>query len=669
MADIVTIRSENIDKYPDNFFTVSVDNDFSPDRTVVVPNTYFPYIVEFTNCPSAQGKRYVSSWIFDKVADAYTRAVGKLLYTMENGLSVFPTITLDYELFRSIVIAERELLTVDAEGKPVTEYKFYGVDIYDFDSLTPEYLLQWLDFPVKDGSGTPIPTMPSLISYYYTPVKDVQVELVRKPNKLDFYENEYIIEIIHNKDLQIPYTTEEEFNLILSKFNFSSGPFSRLVTYQKLKDISTGPKSVADVVNKASTLQKVLTGINQFQSNLTTIQSKLALATFGITFAKKAYKKAIDINKLYIAPLRRGNTKKGILINEVNRLKGIVRDKVASAKTTLSTGAQNLKDKQDALINSFKNINPNTIADQAEKLKSIEGVADKVGKVQSTLSDAPNKLNDVANKISSAPSKVLSLAQENQQKLLKVQADVSSKLDNLKSIDKQVLAQNLVRIIMNTDLTEDVPPLPEEPGPNIQVPEVKLNIELGDGGVDNFLNAKRAEREAELKAALLKDKEEAASLLEKRKLWQSGLSVDEVNAKTSTNNKTSSTSSEEKTKKWQQKLRDAGLYKGEIDGVWGKLTQAAYEAYQKLQTNTGTKTTTGLTPEQLLASYLVGGAPDAAKAKKWLSNIQSWIGQKCRCNDKPKEVTAAYLDGLRKSGGLKDFMSKWYITDWKQFYN
>ncbi len=36
------------------------------------------------------------------------------------------------------------------------------------------------------------------------------------------------------------------------------------------------------------------------------------------------------------------------------------------------------------------------------------------------------------------------------------------------------------------------------------------------------------------------------------------------------------------TKRWQQRLKDEGLYQnGEVDGAWGPKTQAAYEAYQK----------------------------------------------------------------------------------------
>jgi len=619
MANVITIRSENINQYPNNFFNATVDNDFSPERTVVVPNTYFPYVVEFKNCPAADGKRYVSSWVFDKVSDEYTRTTGKLLYTMEKGLSVFPYLTLDYEIFRSVVSANRELETQTPAGEPITEYKFYGVDTDDFDNVPPEYLLQWLDFPVKDGEGNPIPTMPSLLNYYYTTVKDITIELVKKPNKFDFYENEYRVTIEHNENPKILFSSDEEFNLILSKFNFAAGPFSRLVTYQKLKNISTGPKSVTDIVNKASTLEKVLTGINQFQANLGSIQSKLALATFGLTFAKKAYKKAIDIEKLYIKPLRKKNTKKSLLRSEVDRLKGKAIAAKLKATDALSEGAQKLKDTQEAILEQLTNTNLPDIKDQAGKLKSLSDIQGKVDKLKDSLSSIPSKLNSVTTQVSAASDKVLSLAQEGQQKLLKVQADVTGKLDSLKTIDKQVLQQNLIRIIMNTDLNEnidDVPPLPDEiVAPNIDF-RAQLSGSIASTNYSSIIDKLRSEREQEYKLSLEKEKEEAAQFAEKRKQWLAGASVEEINASDTKKNRPD-TATQAKVKKWQQTLQSAGLYKGKIDGIWGPLTQTAYEAYQLLKENTTTKPSQSkLTEYQILADKQGYGPVSAERAEQ-----------------------------------------------------
>lgn len=50
------------------------------------------------------------------------------------------------------------------------------------------------------------------------------------------------------------------------------------------------------------------------------------------------------------------------------------------------------------------------------------------------------------------------------------------------------------------------------------------------------------------------------------------------------------------TMKIQQQLKDDGFYQGKIDGIWGKDTQAAYEASKAREKRITTKTTTPLEP-------------------------------------------------------------------------
>lgn len=48
-----------------NYLTIPVDNDTSNIK--VVPNTYFPYIVTFTNHPPSNGIRYISEFVYKKL--------------------------------------------------------------------------------------------------------------------------------------------------------------------------------------------------------------------------------------------------------------------------------------------------------------------------------------------------------------------------------------------------------------------------------------------------------------------------------------------------------------------------------------------------------------------------------------------------------------------------
>lgn len=48
-----------------NNITIPVDNDLN--NTIVVPETFFPYVVKFTNHPPSNGLRYISSYVHNKI--------------------------------------------------------------------------------------------------------------------------------------------------------------------------------------------------------------------------------------------------------------------------------------------------------------------------------------------------------------------------------------------------------------------------------------------------------------------------------------------------------------------------------------------------------------------------------------------------------------------------
>ena len=69
----------------------------------------------------------------------------------------------------------------------------------------------------------------------------------------------------------------------------------------------------------------------------------------------------------------------------------------------------------------------------------------------------------------------------------------------------------------------------------------------------------------------------------------------------------------------QSRLRQAGVYNGQIDGVWGADSQAALERYQQAhqlqvtgQLNQATAATLGLDPNVLLAAPVAAPPPSAA---------------------------------------------------------
>ena len=116
-----------------NKITIPVDNDL--DNVVVVPQTFFPYIVVFENHAPSNGIRYISQYVYDNLQIEWGSNLGKVLHTLEKDLTQYPYITLNWESF------------VDKYNNfEADKLKKDGGILYGF-TISPVFLLQWLDGP------------------------------------------------------------------------------------------------------------------------------------------------------------------------------------------------------------------------------------------------------------------------------------------------------------------------------------------------------------------------------------------------------------------------------------------------------------------------------------------------------------------------------------------
>lgn len=113
-----------------NKITIPVDNDL--DNVIVVPNTFFPYIIIFDNHPPSNGIRYISQFVYDNLQIEWGSNLGKVLHTLEKDLTQYPYITLNWETF------------VNKYNSLADNLKQDGGILYGF-TISPIFLLQWLD--------------------------------------------------------------------------------------------------------------------------------------------------------------------------------------------------------------------------------------------------------------------------------------------------------------------------------------------------------------------------------------------------------------------------------------------------------------------------------------------------------------------------------------------
>jgi hypothetical protein len=116
-----------------NKLTIPVDND--ERNIVIVPNTYFTYIVTFSNHPPSEGVRYISQFVYEKIKYDWETNLGKVLYNIEPQLSVYPYINFDWQTFVD------KFNNIEAD-----RLKKDGGIMFGF-SIDPIFLLQWQDGP------------------------------------------------------------------------------------------------------------------------------------------------------------------------------------------------------------------------------------------------------------------------------------------------------------------------------------------------------------------------------------------------------------------------------------------------------------------------------------------------------------------------------------------
>lgn len=237
----VTIISDN-PLYPNNKITVKVDNDLNPELTVVIPETSFPYIVEFDNCSAAVGKRYISQRFFDQLSNPttglYLTDKGKIFGTLEKSTTIYPYIKLDYLQFVAAVNNERNK-SINVRNTNTIELNYYGASIQSFEFISPEFLLKWLDLPVSDSNGEPINTFPLLLNYENKQNPDVIINLVER-KQLDFYATEYFVSVEYNKNESTTELSSDNYDSFFNEIggNSKTERFNSLKNKSKSKSIS-----------------------------------------------------------------------------------------------------------------------------------------------------------------------------------------------------------------------------------------------------------------------------------------------------------------------------------------------------------------------------------------------------------------------------------------------
>jgi hypothetical protein len=116
-----------------NKITIPVDNDL--ENVIVVPNTFFPYIVEFENHPPSEGIRYISEFVYGRLQVEWGSNLGKLLYTLDKELSVYPYLKFNWQTF----VDKYNTFNAGSLEKD-------GGILYGF-TISPVFLLQWIDGP------------------------------------------------------------------------------------------------------------------------------------------------------------------------------------------------------------------------------------------------------------------------------------------------------------------------------------------------------------------------------------------------------------------------------------------------------------------------------------------------------------------------------------------
>lgn len=282
----VTVVSDN-PKYPNNKITVTVDNDLNPTSTIVIPNTTFPYIIEFVNCAEAVDKRYISEWLFQKLLLAYSTDSGKISNTLQKEFSPYPYLTLDYQLFRDKILQEQNLfkyklalrperyselistpllkqtistIVQDVQEIEITLLDDVGASISSMDTISPVFIIKWLSLPLVTGEGDSVKSFPSLLSFQNK--IDIDISYILKERKIsDFFATTYITDINYPLQEKIEKDSQNTYNKYVEDKgnNYFDGDYSRQNKFQKILN-NNRIKSIDSILSKTQNIGKSLLG-------------------------------------------------------------------------------------------------------------------------------------------------------------------------------------------------------------------------------------------------------------------------------------------------------------------------------------------------------------------------------------------------------------------------
>lgn len=115
--------------YEVNRITIPIDTDLT--NVVVVPDTFFPYIVVIDNHSPSNGKRYISEFTANTLSIAYQSNLDKVIHDLDRDNGNFVYINFDWQEFVNKYLAQGTGLSKDG-----------GILYW---SIDPVFMLQWLD--------------------------------------------------------------------------------------------------------------------------------------------------------------------------------------------------------------------------------------------------------------------------------------------------------------------------------------------------------------------------------------------------------------------------------------------------------------------------------------------------------------------------------------------
>lgn len=402
----VTITSK---KYSQNKISVMVDNDLNPSHTIYVPNTFFPYIIQFINNPTTNGKRYISEWLYRRLTDErvgdYNTDVGRVLSNLDKTAGIFPYYQLDWNVFVSLFLSEKKK-TTETGGVELTKF---GASLYTF-NVNPIDLIYWLNIPTIDATQTPVTSFPNLVDYTFNLPTEIESESVPSQNENDFYDREYHINVKYTGDVEknvlTNWVVEKSTNIQAhnpnagrtdlytnSEDGFPSNFLKIRVlandTYQSIDDtneISSNRIANIQRVSKTKTLDDVILNATNIKNNILGNSSDVSSISLEIKSKLDAIKLStsslpklpqfpiIKLSQFVVVPKLRTATKKNIKRKPKLKNAYVNSSMPISSKIEVSAAASNLDliAKNKNTTSNLKNLQSMVFVNTQQKLLSIK---------------------------------------------------------------------------------------------------------------------------------------------------------------------------------------------------------------------------------------------------------------------------------------------------------